>query len=276
MVRLNRGNTTVKHKKWKAAGCVVVLLAGLVVALLLLPGCVDRVIFQPPPQRASIPGCFRLELPEEAGHIGARYLPAPEGGITLLYSHGNAEDLASIAYRLSAYHAQGYGILAYDYEGYGESSGTPSETAAYRDIERCWQFLTVEKQIPPESIVIYGRSVGTGPAVWLATRRRALALVLEAPFTSTFAVAGLDWLPGDRFPNLDRIGRVDQPLLVIHGDRDQVIPQHHGRKLADAAAAPKSFYNVGGAGHNNILLVAGREYWNNLREFLTRAKHEKE
>ena len=112
--------------------------------------------------------------------------------------------------------------------------------------------------------------------VWLATRRRALALVLEAPFTSTFAVAGLDWLPGDRFPNLDRIGRINQPLLIIHGDRDQVIPQRHGRKLADAAAAPKSFYNVGGAGHNNILLVAGREYWNNLREFLTRAKHEKE
>ena len=248
MVRLNKGNTTVKHKKWKAAGCTVVLLAGLVVALLLLPGCVDRVIFQPP----------------------------PEGGITLLYSHGNAEDLASIAYRLSAYHAEGYGILAYDYEGYGEGSGTPSEAAAYRDIERCWRFLTVEKQIPPESIVIYGRSVGTGPAVWLATRRRALALVLEAPFTSTFAVAGLDWLPGDRFPNLDRIGRINQPLLIIHGDRDQVIPQRHGRKLADAAAAPKSFYNVGGAGHNNILLVAGREYWNNLREFLTRAKHEKE
>lgn len=265
-----------KYGKRKAAGCAVSLLAGAGAALLLLPGCVDRVIFQPPPQRASIPGCFRLELPEEAGHIGARYLPAPEGGFTLLYSHGNAEDLASAAYRISAYRAEGYGILAYDYEGYGESTGSPSESAAYRDIERCWQFLTVEKQIPPESIVIYGRSVGTGPAVWLATRHRALALVLEAPFTSAFAVAGLDWLPGDRFPNLDRIGRIGRPLLVIHGDRDQVIPQRHGRKLADAAAAPKSFCNVEGAGHNDILLVAGQEYWNNLREFLTRGKHEKE
>ncbi len=239
----------------------------------MLPGCVaDRVIFQPPARRVEARGSFHLDLDGGAGRIAVRYLPAPAGGRTLLYSHGNAEDLALLADLVDACRARGYGILAYDYEGYGTSDGTPSEQAAYRDIERCWKFLTEEKRLPPSAIVVYGRSVGSGPATWLAARRRPFALVLEAPFTSAFAVVGLDWLPGDRFPNLKRIDRVKCPLLIIHGDGDQVVPLSHGEALYKRASAMKKLDKVRGAGHNDILETAGEAYWANLRAFLSEAE----
>lgn len=156
------------------------------------------------------------------------YLPPPEGGYVLLYSHGNAEDLGSVRYRIRQYAERGYGVAAYDYEGYGQSGGEPSEAAACRDIERVWRYLVEERGVPPESIVIYGRSVGSGPSCFLAEKVPARALVLEAPFKSTFSVVGMGWLPFDRFRNIDRVAKIDLPLLIIHGTRDTVVPYSHG------------------------------------------------
>ena len=254
------------------AGLISLAIAALSFGLIsCATGCVaDSIIFQPPGGSPQPPDVTMLEV-EPGIRIAVRYSPPPENGVVLLYSHGNAEDLGMIRYRMKQYVERGCGIAAYDYEGYGQSGGTPSESATYRDIERVWTWLVEEQKIAPESIVIHGFSLGTGPSCHLAEKVKARALVLEAPFLSTFAVAGMDFLPLDRFPNIDRIAKIEMPLLIIHGDADRIIPHAHGEKLFEAANEPKKFYTVEGAGHNNILLKAGERYWMTLKEFLDSA-----
>lgn len=230
-----------------------------------LSGCVaDKIIFQPPSgTRPASP--LRLLEVEPGVEISLRYLPPPsDEAPVILYSHGNAEDLSYMENFLQEYRRRGYGIAAYDYEGYGVSGGKPSEKSTYRDIDRVYRFLTDEAGISPERIVIYGTSVGAGPSCYLAEKSPAAALVLEAPFTSAFAVVKMGWLPGNRFRNLRRIGNIRIPVLIIHGDRDSVVPFSHGKKLYERANEPKKFYPVAGAGHNNIHLVAGESYWKEL------------
>ena len=261
-------------KKWKQWGKSLLRIfcaaaAAVLLGAVLLALSVERLLFRPP-EKSRTPGDAenRLMLPAGAETIAVFYLPGPPGANTVLYSHGNAEDLGMIRYRMNQYVEHGYGVAAYDYEGYGMSDGTPSESAAYRDIERVWRWLVEEKKIPQESIVIHGFSVGTGPSCYLAEKVNARALILEAPFQSTFAVAGVGFLPFNRFPNIDRIANIDMPLLIIHGDADRIIPFSHGRKLFETAKEPKTLYTVEGAGHNNLILKAGENYWKTLRKFL--------
>ena len=159
----------------KGVFCRVAAAVAASAAVLLLPGCVvDHFLFQPPGSAAAartVPaeGSGRLTV-EPGVEIAFRHLPAPPGGETILYSHGNAEDLSGLRYRLPQFPAHGYGIIAYDYEGYGASGGTPSEENVYRDAERVWRYLVEEKKIPAERIVLYGRSLGSGPSCYLAER----------------------------------------------------------------------------------------------------------
>ena len=257
-----------QFRKFRYAFFCLAIPAALFLLLSCATGCVaDSIIFQPPGGSPQQPGATMLEV-EPGIRIAVRYFPPQEGGVLLLYSHGNAEDLGMIRYRMNQYVEHGYGVAAYDYEGYGMSDGTPSESAAYRDIERVWRWLVEEKKIPQESIVIHGFSVGTGPSCYLAEKVDARALILEAPFQSTFAVAGVGFLPFNRFPNIDRIANIDMSLLIIHGDADRIIPFSHGRKLFETAKEPKTLYTVEGAGHNNLILKAGENYWKTLRKFL--------
>ncbi len=245
----------------------------LLTMLLLLSSCfVDRIIFQPPEPQP--PAAEQIELEVAPGStIALRYLPPPTPeAFTLLYSHGNAELIALLEPLFQTYALHGYGVAAYDYEGYGQSSGKPSEANAIRDIERVYRYLTEEIGTPPERIVIVGFSVGSGPSCYLAEQQDAAALVLQAPFISTFSVVGMGWMPGNRFRNIDRIPNIDMPLLIFHGNRDGIIPFYHGKHLFEAAKEPKDFFTVRGAGHNNILYFAGNEYWNTLHQFLEQHK----
>lgn len=230
----------------------------------------DKVIFQPPADTyPELKNVQLLDL-ESDGKIAMRYTePAAPGGLVFLHCHGNAENLRTLEWRQEMFRLRGYGFCAFDYEGYGRSSGKPSESAVFRDVLRVWKFLTEEKNISPGRIVIHGFSLGTGAASYLGSRvKGARALILEAPFTSTYAVAGMQWFPGNRFLNIDHISAVTFPILIIHGDKDRIIPFGHGRKLYEKAPSPKRFLHVPGAGHNNIIAAAGESYWQSLAEFL--------
>ena len=252
--------------------CLILLaLAGGVMFIAFCAGCLaDRIIFQP---RAdlypALDGVEMLDL-ENNGKIALRYHPPrQDDGIVFLHCHGNAENLRTIAWRQEMFASQGYGFCAFDYEGYGRSSGKPSEAGVRRDVLRVWRYLTEEKKISPERIVIHGFSLGTGAAVFLASQiNKAKALILEAPFTSTYGVAGLAWVPGNRFVSIDRIGSVKMPVMILHGDRDRIIPFRHGKKLFEKAPEPKRFLHIPGAGHNNIIATAGENYWTQIKEFL--------
>ena len=200
--------------------------------------------------------------------ISAIYLAEPSARFTLLVSHGNAEDLSDVHYWLEDLRKAGFNVLAYDYQGYGTSEGKPSEKNAYQDEEAAYDYLVASMKIPPDRIIIFGRSVGTGPAVHLAARKPAAGLILQSPFLSAFRVViPIPILPFDKFPNYKDIRRVHCPVLIMHGTADKIIGFWHGAKLYDLANSPKQSFWVEQAGHNNFEQIAGDRYIKTIQNF---------
>lgn len=218
----------------------------------------DSLIFLPQPasyqDHAGI-----LKLPVQEGQrISAIYLPNPKASYTLLYIHGNAEDLGDVQPLLDRFQRWGFSVFAYDYRGYGTSEGTPGEQNAYQDAEAAYQYLTQQLKIPSNKILVYGRSVGGGSAVDLASRHPVGGLILESTFTSAFrVVVPFPLLPFDKFPSREKLRRVHSPVLVMHGQADRTIPIAHGKALYEAASEPKQALWIDGAGHDDVSEVAG-------------------
>lgn len=229
----------------------------------------ERLIFQPP--RASYRDSSEIIKVTSANgvKISAVYFPNPQAKYTVLYSHGNAEDLGMILWLLRDIRDSGFSVFAFDYQGYGTSQGMPSEYHAYRDIDASYGYLTEVLKVSPKRILLYGRSVGGGPAIDLASRQTIGGLVVESSFVSVFRVlTRIPILPFDKFVNIDKIGKVRVPVLVIHGKSDEVVGFWHGEQLFAAANQPKSYFWVEGAGHNNLIDVAGDRYFETLRKFV--------
>ena len=258
------------------------LLVGLVLVYLGIAVRVyftaDRLIFLPPASSYAARHLPIVHVPTEDGaRVAALHLPHPAARLTLIYSHGNAEDLGHLAGILEAIRdSAGVSVIGYDYRGYGLSTGgPPTAAAATRDLEAVYRWATGELGVPRERIVLHGRSVGTGPAVELAAREPVAGLVLESGFVSAFRVmTRVQLLPFDRFPNLRHMRDVRAPVLVVHGTEDEVIPFSHGRRLFEAAPEPKRRLWVEGAGHNDLVDAAGADYWRALREFARVAEAE--
>jgi len=228
----------------------------------------DQAIFLPQPSSYR-DGPEILKLRSANGNvISAVYLPQPSAKFTLLVSHGNAEDLGDIRPWLEDFRRSRFNVFAYDYQGYGTSQGKSTEKTAYDDENAAYDYLTLTLKTPPNRIIIFGRSVGSGPAVHLAARRPAAALVLQSPFLSAFrVVTRVPILPFDKFSNYKEIGRIRCPLLIIHGTNDEVIGIAQGEKLFALAHEPKQFFAVQGAGHNDLNEVGGARYLETLQTF---------
>jgi hypothetical protein len=210
---------------------------------------------------------------ENGTNISAFYLPNPKATYTLLYSHGNGEDLGDMRPILEQLRSIGFAVFAYDYQGYGTSQGTPSEQNAYRDIDAAYQYLTTQLKLPPDRIIVFGRSVGGGPSVDLASRQPVAGLVLESTFTSVFRViTHIPLYPFDKFANIQKIQTVHCPVLVIHGSNDQTIPLQEGQALFQQANQPKQLLVVEGADHNDVMSVGGERYIQALRSFTSLVK----
>jgi fermentation-respiration switch protein FrsA (DUF1100 family) len=237
----------------------------------------DRQIFVPPPSSyPDSPEILKLKT-KQGITIAALYLPNPqadgrrpvEDHRTLLYSHGNGEDMGDNRLLFDQLQAKGFAIMAYDYPGYGQSDGKPSEQGAYDAIEAAYDYLVEDLHIEPKTIVLQGRSVGGGPVVDLAVRKPVGGLILESTFVTTFrVVTHIRLLPFDKFDNLAKIPRVTCPVLVIHGTQDRTIPFWHGQALFNAIAAPKQSFWVEGADHNNLVGVAGDRYFQVIQDFV--------
>lgn len=235
----------------------------------------DRILFVPPAPSydSHFPGLgFAKTTANES--IAFIHLPAANGMPTLLYSHGNAEDMAESSPFYDELHARGLGVLAYDFPGYGLSSGTPNEESCLRAIRAAWDHL-IESGIPASSIIIVGRSVGSGPSVWLASHEKPAGVALIAPFRSAFTAAiptPVSIFPGDRFPNLERIRSQRHPLLLIHGEDDRVINASHSKKLfAASPTTDKELHLIPDAGHNDLFNVAFDEIVDLIEAFAKRA-----
>jgi fermentation-respiration switch protein FrsA (DUF1100 family) len=212
--------------------------------------------------QAGLRGFEDLELATPDGErIVAWYKPAAPGKVTLLYFHGNGGSLWDRRSRAELLAQDGRGLLLASYRGYSGSTGTPSEPGLRTDARTAYDWLA--ERLPPERIVLYGESLGTGVAVGLASERRIGGLILDAPFTSTADVAGHHfwylpvWIMRDQYRSIDRIADLRAPLLVMHGDRDGVIPIALGEKLFAAAPEPKRFVHLPGVDHVSVLEEGG-------------------
>lgn len=255
---------------WIRVGRSLILIGLVVYGYLIWLGWFqsERMIFLPRPSSYQ-DGEQILKLTTRDGvSISAVYLLNPAATYTLLYSHGNAEDLGDIFPRMLSLQRQGFGVLAYDYRGYGTSEGTPSEAGVYLDIEAAYAYL-IQQGIPPEQILVYGRSVGGGPSVYLAAQKPVGGVILESTFVTTFRVlTRIPLLPFDRFDNLSRIPKIECPLLILHGTDDGLIPFWHAQTLYRAARDPKRLIPIEGANHNDLLQVAAAHYYSILHQFV--------
>lgn len=231
--------------------------------------CSDRMIFLPPPATyPDGPEILKIATPDGV-KLAACHLPYPSSRYTLIYFHGNAEDLGRVDPFLHELRDRlGVSVFGWDYRGYGLSGGRPGESATLRDAHTVLAYVTGTLGVPPERVILYGNSVGGGPAVELAASHRVGGLILRSAFTSAFRVlTHVRILPFDKFNNLGKLPRVTCPVLVIHSTADEVIPFSHGRQLYAAAPGLKYRLWVEGAGHNDLIETAGEEYWKTLEEF---------
>jgi fermentation-respiration switch protein FrsA (DUF1100 family) len=203
-------------------------------------------------------------IPPESPHHGAVLLTNGNGG-NLTHRGKAAAELRQVL---------GAGVLVFDYPGYGKSTGTPSEEGCYTSGEAAYKWLTDDRKIAPDRLILCGESLGGGTAVELATKREHRALVLVFTFTSLPAAAKyhFPFLPTHtfmrtRFDNLSKIGRCPRPVFFVHGTGDHTVPFSHSEQLFAAANEPKQFLRLEGVGHD---LTAVGQHWPELAKFLNR------
>jgi fermentation-respiration switch protein FrsA (DUF1100 family) len=198
--------------------------------------------------------------------------PSSDGAPGLIWFYGNMETIGSMAPIIREFRPPGTALVVLDYRGYGASGGVPTEQGVSRDAEAAWDFLAGQPGVDRHRIAVYGRSVGSVPALHLAATRPVRAVVLDSPFTSAREMARIHyaWLPAFiirlSLDNLARAGAITAPLLVIHGTEDRIAPVAMGRAIAEAAKG--ELLEIPGAGHNETYLVGGERYRARMWEFL--------
>ncbi|MDQ8155763.1 MAG: alpha/beta hydrolase [Gemmatimonadota bacterium] len=199
----------------------------------------------------------------------------------LLYLHGNAGNVTSsvLPQFYARWHALGVNVLAIDYRGFGESEDRlPSEEGTYADARAAYDWLRTVRGVPAERIIIYGHSLGSGVATELALHADAAGLIIEGAFTSVPDVGALayPWYPvrliaSQRFANIDKIGRVAMPKLIMHASDDRIVPYAHGQQLYAAARAPKAWAELSG-GHMRAFLDDSAHFWGHAGAFVQRLR----
>lgn len=202
------------------------------------------------------------------------FVPSAQSRGTVLFLHGNAGNISHRLDSLLMFRRLGYSTLIIDYRGYGNSAGKPSEQGTYQDAEAAWRDLTETRQIPADTIVLFGESLGGAVAAWLAARHRPGALVIASGFTSVPDLAAkfypflpVRWLSRFEYDTRSYLRAVEAPVFIAHSPEDEIIPYRHGLALYDAAKPPKQFLELSG-GHNEGFIFVRESWVLALGEFL--------
>jgi fermentation-respiration switch protein FrsA (DUF1100 family) len=256
------------------AAVVLVALAGLIRAV------EARFAFFPIPGDTASPDALGVAFERhtlttaDGEHLRAWLLPSVNPRALVLYFHGNGGNLSVWLPILAGLQQRGYAVAAFDYRGYGASTGRPSERGLYRDADTAiaWAAQWVRPGIP---LVYWGRSLGTAVAAYAATRAHPDGVILEAGFPDARSLlraspllALLSRFSSYRFPTAEFARRAACPVLVLHGARDLVVPVEHGRALYDALPQPKWLVVVEGGDHNDIAPADPQAYWDAVRDFI--------
>jgi hypothetical protein len=194
---------------------------------------------------------------------------------TVIVFNGNAGNRSFRALLADALSRANLAVLLFDYRGFGGNPGSPTEEGLGDDARAARNYVVSRADVDPRRIVYFGESLGAAVAVGLAVEYPPAGLVLRSPFTSLidigrhhYAFLPVRWLLRDRYATIDRIARVNAPLLVIGGDADSIVPIAQTRRVYEAADDPKSLLIISGADHNDDSLLAGREMIDGVRQFL--------
>lgn len=266
---------------WKFLLYAVIAYALLLVLLyfyqprmVFLPHVAGRAIVATPADQGMAFDDLHLST-ADGERLHAWWVPAPADRGTVLFSHGNAGNISHRLDSIGIFHRLGFNVLIYDYRGFGQSSGQPSEEGTYRDAEAAWRYLVDQRGEAPGRIALFGRSLGGAVSAQLAAEQSPGAVILESTFTSVPDIGQqiywwlpVRWLARIRYPTLDRVRHIEAPLLVVHSEDDEIIPFEHGRRLFDAAAGPKSMLVLRGD-HNTAFVRDLARYAEGLDAFLT-------
>lgn len=256
--------------------------AGYVVLAGLLYLYQDRLVYFPERALAATPARAGLVyesvrfMSADGVGLSGWFIPAPKARATLLFCHGNAGNISHRLESIRQFHQLGLNVFIFDYRGYGESAGSPTEVGTYHDAEAARRYLVETRGLAPEQIIYFGRSLGAAIAAWLATQHPSRALIVESGFTSVpdFGAEIYPWMPVRllarlHYPTREYLQAVKAPVLVIHSRDDEIVPFRHGESVYDAAKTPKEFLEIRG-GHNDGFLVSGAQYTRHLDAFLRR------
>lgn len=214
--------------------------------------------------------------PVRPGDDGSAPIPVPTRGV-LLWFHGNAGNLSHRYPVLAEMVRYPTEVFIFDYRGYGRSEGSPDEPGLYRDARAAWRHLTERRGVDPARVVLLGKSLGGAPAVQLATEVPCAGLIVQSSFTNARDM-GKSMMPfppawlflRTKFDSAEKVARVRAPKLFMHSRADEVVPFRLGRRLFEAAAEPKEFWEIPEAAHNDTFHAAGEKVHGKIREFLFR------
>jgi fermentation-respiration switch protein FrsA (DUF1100 family) len=203
------------------------------------------------------------------------WVPTPAGsaGAHVLLCHGNAGNVGDRVMHAALLCAAGLDVLLFDYRGFGRSTGRPSELGTYRDAHAARSELLARPVVDPDRVIYLGESIGGAVALALALEHPPAGLVLMSTFTSVRDMARrhYPYIPRtavpDAYPSLRRVPELRAPLLIIHGDRDEIVPLLHADALFDAAPNPKRLHIIEGVGHNDLVTVAGEQWAGAVTDF---------
>ncbi|SDB55154.1 hypothetical protein SAMN05660653_02745 [Desulfonatronum thiosulfatophilum] len=240
----------------------------------------DALIYYPVAEIAQTPADYGWEFDdltlrtEDGVNIHAWYVPVENARGVVLFCHGNAGNIGHRLDSIRIFRDLGLSVLIFDYRGFGNSEGRPSESGTYRDVRAAWKFLLEDKNVAPERIVVFGRSLGGAVATYLASSQPVGALIIESAFTSLpdmaarlYPLLPVRWLAKYNYNSLARISDVQAPVLVVHSPEDELVPFAHGQALYATAPESKMFLEISG-GHNMGFLSSGAVYVEGLRSFL--------
>ena len=254
---------------------LIIMIAVAYVALAMVIFLAQsRLIYYPESGRSIVGTPSDLGLAYESVEISTSdsetlhgwFVPAPAATGTILFFHGNAGNISHRMEYLLMFYRLGYNTFIFDYRGYGQSSGSPSESGTYLDAQAAWHYLTEKKESRPTRIVLFGESLGGAIAAWLAAREKPALLVLASVFTSIPDMAAKIYpflpvrlLSRFEYNTIDYLQAVTCPVFVAHSPQDEIVPFAHGQALYQAAPDPKHFLELQG-GHNNGFIFM-REDW---------------
>jgi len=226
------------------------------------------------PQQIGL-GYENVELvTEDKVGLHGWFIPSSDARGTVLFFHGNAGNISHRLDSIAIFNRMNLDVFIFDYRGYGQSQGRVTEAGTYLDAEAAWSYLVETRGIDTDRIIVFGRSLGSSIAAWLASRHSPAALILESGFSSVPSMAQrlypflpVQWLSRFSYDTRQYVSNLTCPLLVVHSKNDEIIPYAEGRLIFDAAPEDKKFLDIRG-GHNDGFIVTGQAYIDGLSTFI--------